>query len=238
MVEFKRETCHADISIYCETVQNLIGRFDGDPTIMKSENRFLSHSDHTVLNVFYSCQCILYMYFGEYEKGAELAIKRSDAYAQGAPGHVWIMIETFARGMCLYAMARETRKRSFKNEAMKVHKTIKSWVRKGNPNVKHYGLLFNAELAALNGKRDAAEGWYQSSIVSAARRGHVHESAFASERYGDFLLEERNDSEEARHKFEDAIQRYCEWGAAKKASMLRDAHQDLWQKHSEVFAPG
>jgi predicted ATPase len=234
MIKFKRETVHADISIYFEMIRNLIGRSQGDPTVLKSEQRFRSHSDHTVLGVFYTCQSILYMYFGEYEKGAKLAIERGDTYAKGVPAHVWIMIETFTRGMLLYVMARTTKKRIYRKEAKRVHKTIKSWVHKGNPNVKHYEMLLNAESAALSGKLDAAEGWYQSSIVSATRQGHLHESAYASERYGNFLMNERNDPEEARHKIDDAIRRYGEWGAAKKVHLLRQQYRDLWVRPSEV----
>lgn len=234
MKEFKREVVHADICIYLEMIQNLMGLSDGDPTTMENEQRFLSHKDHTVLGVFYSCQCILYLYFGECEKGAKLAIERDDTYSKGVPMHVWIMMETFTRGMCLYIMARKSKKRAYKKHAQKVHKTIKSWIRKGNPNVKHYDLMLKAEAAALDGKLDAAEGWYQSAVVSATRRGHVHESALVSERYGEFLLNDRNDPEEARHKFDDAIRRYGEWGAAKKVRMLREKHEDVWTRPSEV----
>lgn len=236
MIEFKREVVHADISAYFEMIQNLIGRSEGDPTVMKSKERFLSHDDHTVLGIFYSCQGSLCMYFGEYEKGAKLAIERGDTYVKGMPGHVGIMMETFTRGMLLYATARKTRKRIYTKHAKKVHKTIKSWVRKGNPNVKHYDLLLDAEAAVLNGKLDAAEGLYQRAIVLATRQGSIHESAFASERYGEFLLSERNDREEARYKLADAVRRYGEWGAARKANMLHGKHQDLWyrQKPTEV----
>lgn len=232
-MEYQREIVHADISIYLEMIQNLMGNSD-NPTVMKSERRFRSYTDQTVLGVFYSCQCVLFMYFDEYEKGAELAIERGDMYATGIPGHVWIMIETFTRAMLLYAAARETGDRVYAKHAKNVHKTLKSWVRKGNPNVKHYELLLSAEKAALNGKLDAAEGWYQSAIVFSTRQGLVHESAFASERYGEFLLVDRNDAEEARHKFDDAIRRYNEWGAIKKVQMLREKHKHVWEKPTEV----
>ena len=236
MREFKRETVYVDIRIYLEAIENLIGcSEEGNTTTLKSEEHFLSQKDHTVLGVFYSFKSILYLYFGEYEKGANLAIERGDTYAKGIPGHVWIMIETFARGMSLYEMARQTKKRIYKKHAKKVHKTIKSWVRQGNPNVKHYDLLFNAELAALEGNLDAAEGWYQSAIVSATRQGRLHESALASERYGDFLVNERNDREEAKHKFNEALQRYMEWGAAKKVESLREKVQYLWEKPTEII---
>lgn len=236
MIEFKRETAHADMSIFFLMVRNLMGRSDGDPTVINGEEQFLSHSDHTVRAFFYSCQSILCMYFGDYDKGARLAIERGDTYAKGIPGHMWIMIETYARGMALYAMARTTNKRIYTKHAKKVHKTIKSWVRKGNPNVNHYDLLMDAEYAALKGRLDAADRYYRDAIVSATRRGHIHESAFATERYGEYLLNEGDDSEEAKHQIAKAARRYDEWGARRKATLLREKHQDLWhwQKPTEV----
>lgn len=234
MIEFEREIAHADISIFLEMFQNLMGRHDGDPTVMKSEQRFLSHSDHTVLGVFYTCQSVLYLYFGEYEKGGELAMKIGDFYSKGVPGHVWCMIETFTRGMLLYVMAQKTRKRQYRKEAKRVHKTITSWARKGNPSIQHYDLLLNAEAAVLHGELNAAEGWYQSAIVTATRQGSIHESALASERYSEFLLNERKDPEEARHKIENAIRCYSEWGASKKARLLREKHEDVCRKPSQI----
>jgi hypothetical protein len=161
MLEFEREVAHADISIFYEMICNLIGQRDGDPTVMRDEKRFLSHSEHTVIGVFYICQSSLYLYFGEYEKGAEIAIERGDAYSDGVPGHVMVMIDTFTRAMLLYGAAQKTRKRQYSKEAKRVHNLVKSWVRKGNPNVTHYDLLLNAEAAVLRGNLDAAEGWYQ-----------------------------------------------------------------------------
>jgi len=234
-LEFKRETIYIDHLIYLEALQNLMGLSEGDdPCTMKSEEYFRSQQDPTVVGVFYSFQSILYMYFGDYENGAKLALERGDDYSKRIPSYMFIMIETFARGMSLYAMARLTRKRTYKKHALKVHKTVKSWLRKGNPNVRHYDCLFNAELAALQGKLSTAEGYYHSAIVCATRQGCIHESAFASERYGEFLLTERNNREEARHKFDDALRRYTEWGARRKADMLRERHRVLFEKPAEI----
>ena len=235
MAEFNRETCHADICIYTEMIQNLADVSTKDPTKFKNDKLFRSHIDHTVLGVYYSCQCLLYMYFGEYTKGAELAIQRGDAYAIGVPGHVWTMIETFVRGMCLYVASQTSRKRKYVKEAKKVHRLIKSWIKKGNPNVKHYDLLLEAENATLKGNLEEAERNYQSSILCATHQGHIHESALASERYGYFVLNERKDKEEARHKFDEAIRRYDEWGAKNKANVLREIHSDLWHPPEQIF---
>lgn len=79
-----------------------------------------------------------------------------------------------------------------------------------------------------------AEECYQTAIVAAARLGRILASALASERYGAFLLNKQNDPEEAKHKFDVAIRRYNEWGAAKKVQILREKHPDLWRKPTEV----
>lgn len=87
MHEFQREVALADYSVYFEMVRNFMGRSgDDDPTVIKGEERYLSHSDHTVISFFYSCQSILYIKFGDCEKGAKLAIERGDTYAKGIPG--------------------------------------------------------------------------------------------------------------------------------------------------------
>jgi hypothetical protein len=70
-----------------------------------------------------------------------------------------------------------------------------------------------------------AEECYQTAIVAAARLGRTLASALASERYGAFLLNKRNAPEEAKHKFDFAIRRYNEWGAAKKVQILREKHR-------------
>lgn len=70
--------------------------------------------------------------------------------------------------------------------------------------------------------------------MSASGQGYVNECALASERFGEFLLYDRNDAEEARYKFDDALRLYKEWGATRKATILREKHQDLWRKPTEV----
>jgi hypothetical protein len=209
-----------------------MGRTSGDPTVMEHE----SVGSHTaIIQSSASFILVLCLYLGEYEKGAKLAIERGNAYSNGVTGHWRIMVETFTRGMLLYVMARMTRKRTYKYHAKKVHKTIQSWVRNGNPNVKHYNLLLNAESAALDRNLDATERFHRDAIVSASRRESVNESALASERYGKFLLYERSDPEEARYKLEGALQLYEEWGAARKVAILRKKHEDVWQKPTEVM---
>lgn len=239
MDEFKREATHELTIMFWEAIQNLMGRRENSDTLLGEtfESRYATkrgNQDPTIRAIFYSLHSYLYFVFGEYEKGAKLAIESGDSYAKVAPGHVWIMGETFARGMSLYAMARVSKKRIYRKQARKVHKTIKGWLKQGNPNVNHYVLLLNAESAALNGKLEAADGFYHAAIVSSSRIGLTHESALAYERYGDFLLVERNEKEDAKRKMVEALRRYGDWGALKKVDMLNEKYHDLWEKPDEI----
>jgi DNA uptake protein ComE-like DNA-binding protein len=84
--------------------------------------------------------------------------------------------------MSSFEMARKTKKQKFKKDAKKLHSTIKSWVKKGNPNVIHCDRLLDAERATLGGKSNAALEHCQSAASLAARGGFVHDAALANER--------------------------------------------------------
>jgi hypothetical protein len=58
----------------------------------------------------------------------------------------------------------------------------------GNPNVKHYGLLLDAEWTALNGDKYNAIKKYEAAILLAGQGGYQQDAALATERLGDFYL--------------------------------------------------
>lgn len=59
----------------------------------------------------------LLVFFGDFQSAAQLALKRGDRFGQAAPGHLLFMSETFHRGVALYAMARQTKKRKYRKPA-------------------------------------------------------------------------------------------------------------------------
>jgi hypothetical protein len=63
---------------------------------------------------------------------------------------------------------------------------------------------------------------YQETIVSGARTGHLHHAALCSERYADLLRKELVDEDQAKHRIEEAIRFYSDWGAEAKVEMLMD----------------
>jgi hypothetical protein len=189
---------------------------------------FLNRRDDPVLVVTMEAQqSRLYAIFGEHGKGADLSITNGYDFSKVAPGSPNLPAALFCGGISSFEMARKTRKQKFKKHAKKIHSTIKSWVKKGNPNVIHYDRLLDAERAALDGKSNAALKHYRSAVSLAVRGGFVHDAALANERYAEYLLHDMSDRQEAIFYFEEAIKFYSEWGALKKVDLLREKYSDL-----------
>mmetsp|Transcript_172 Transcript_172/g.590 ORF Transcript_172/g.590 Transcript_172/m.590 type:complete len:351 (+) Transcript_172:2-1054(+) len=173
--------------------------------------------------LFHYIKSYLFAVFGSFERGAELAIQKTDEFAKASPGNAAAVHDTFLRGIPLFAMARRTKQAKYKNHAKKILKTVKGWISKGNPNVKHYVSLFQAEQSALDKKYDAAENLFREAIRVAGRGGYVQDAAIANERYADFL-QSISDEIAARERIEQAIRFYKSWGAHRKVAMLQQCY--------------
>ncbi|CAJ1947783.1 unnamed protein product [Cylindrotheca closterium] len=158
--------------------------------------------------------------FFDVEKAGERALEHGDRFVNDAPAMFIGVMETFHRAVALYAMARKTKKRKYRKAAIGLRKRIEKMQDTGNPNVKHYDIFLNAEQAALDNRNDLAETRYRRAIVYAARTGHLHHTALFNERYAEFLNDVKDDEYEARHRKNEAIRFYREWGAFAKASEL------------------
>ena len=154
--------------LFLQMILNLTGqsedttRLEGD---IFSREKFVSQSPvHDATMNF--IQLTLYIFFGDMESAANLAIDSNGKYAKAAPGFFLNQMETFHRGVALYAFARQTQKRKYKKYAKKVLKTITKWNKAGNPNVKHYYLFLSAEQAALDKKFAIAEQFYKGKDLT------------------------------------------------------------------------
>ena len=138
------------------------------------------------------------------------------------------MLETFHSGVALYSMARQTNKKKYKKHANRIRRTIDDWIQKGNPNVKHYQCLLNAEQAVLDEDYEEAEKLYRGAIALAARTGYLQDAGLANERYADFLFQVLSKEYEANYHIQEAIKFYKEWGAEAKAQFLSESwHRSL-----------
>jgi hypothetical protein len=165
-------------------------------------------------------QLDLYVFFGDFERGSELAIRTQGNYEKA---YFVQMLETFHQGVVLYAMAQRTRSPKYRKRATKIRKTIKKWMDNGNPNVLHYHFLLRAEQAVLDKDYEVADALYRDAIKFAARTGHLHHAAFFNERYADFLRHIVFDDYEADYRIEEAIRFYKAWGAQGKVRILATA---------------
>jgi hypothetical protein len=236
MKEFKILAAFEHTLIFWQSALNLMGRSEntsllqGEAVIDSEE--FLNHNSPPLVILMQAQQSRMYAIFGEHKKGADLSI--TNGYALKILDPSFKAAFLFCGGISSFEMARKTKKRKYKKHAKKIHSTIKYWVRKGNPNVIHYDRLLDAEKAALDGKSKAAQTLYQKAVALAARGGFVHDAALANERYGEFLLHDMSDKQEAVYRFEEAIKFYSEWGASKKVELIREQYSDLWQRPTEI----
>lgn len=164
----------------------------------------------------------LFLVSSQYEDAAKRAIHGGDLFQNSVMGFFCIMIETFHRALALYFMARKTRKGKYRTLANKLRRRIEKWGKAGNPNVAHYIPFLKAEHLALVGKVNEAAKQYQIAISLASTDGHLLHAALSSERYSEFLFQQRiQQQHEARDRLKDSIRFYREWGALGKARSLQ-----------------
>ena len=218
---------------------NLMGKAE-DPLVLTGEA--MDEEDYTKrasgksihLRPFILChRILLYGYFGAYEQGAELALRVGDL-AKEIPGSAQVVMCACMNGLSLCHMARQTGQRKYTNGAKRFIKRIKTWLAHGNPNLQHWDCLLNAEWAALKGKQHIAKRNYETAIIVAARSGFMQDSALASERYGEFLLNELKEREDGMYRLDQAIQYFNEWGARGKAQQIQKKYADLWPKPNVI----
>ncbi|CAJ1932398.1 unnamed protein product [Cylindrotheca closterium] len=162
------------------------------------------------------------IFFSSFLTAAERAIEYGDLHEKLSPAIFTGMLEKFHRGVALYAMTRQLRKRRYRKRAYKIRKVIKQWVEDGNPNVIHYDLLLDAEHASLHKKTyDEADEFYQKAIKAATELNHPMHQGLFHERYADFLLRIQWNKDGAIHHFSKSIQYYDEWGAVGKVQQLK-----------------
>ncbi|KAL3937797.1 MAG: hypothetical protein SGBAC_007162 [Bacillariaceae sp.] len=162
------------------------------------------------------------IFFSGFFAAAERSIKHGSLHEKLSPAIFTGMLEKFHRGVALYALARQRRKRRYRKRAFKIRGEVKQWVEDGNPNVEHYDLLLDAEHASLNRRTyDEADAFYQKAIKAAAALKHLMHQGLFHERYAHFLLQIQWDKAGSIHQLSESIRHYEEWGAVGKVLQLK-----------------
>ena len=175
------------------------------------------------------CKTALLTYFGDYVEGADLFIKRGNRYLEDHPGHPQGNMDSFLKGVCLFAAAEQTGQRKYRKHAYSARATIASWWKKGNPNSQHQVSFLDAEHYALTGKWEDAGICYQKAITLASRCGLTQDAALANERYAVCLLRRNKvgDYDEARFLLQRSMHLYQQWGAAAVVTSLETRYEKV-----------
>jgi hypothetical protein len=235
MQALKREQAAGVTKSLRQVYLNLMGRNNADnPTNLFGDSLSEDELDRcrdqpAIIHSAKSFHSILYTYFGEHVKSADLVIALGHDHLQkacvGAPFNMW---DTLCRGVSCFAAARETGKRKYARMGQVFRSKVKKWLNQGNPNVKHYESLLDAEYMTLKGKNFAAIQAYQASIVAAARGGFQQDAALATERLGEFYWTVMGDPEAAVYQLGQSMKYWGEWGAVAKVRHLEEKYGELF----------
>jgi predicted ATPase len=221
--ELKQETHEVSIRLYWQAMLNLSG--NSENRLELSGEVFDPHNN--ALGALPKCfvvylELLLRVLFGEWELALQKALELGEKFGKDVPCQQEGMLEAFLRSITYYKVARV--KRKYKRHAKKPHKTLLGWMKNGNPNVKHFCCLLDAEKAALCGKTDEANKLYKEATAFAARTGMLHIAGLSNECYAEFLRKDMKDNEEAQYRLVDATRFYRSWGAHAKVELLIDEH--------------
>ena len=237
MEDLKREKARRQTKTIFQAVLNLTGK-SRDPCVLTGEamdqdlmTRVCNQEqDKVVLGMMQALRMQLLATFGRYEEGAELAVAVGNKLANQIPGSTMVATDPFFRALCLYGVVRKSPKTSkkYRRHAKKAHGIINTYLKKGNPNVRHLKQFLDAEKASLSPKSyRAALNDYEVATVMASRHGFQQDAALANEHFGNFLLNCMKDEEMAAFRIHRAIRLYREWGSSLKASMLEKEYEHV-----------
>jgi hypothetical protein len=164
---------------------------------------------------------VLLTYFGQHIRQANILVEHGHDYlAKAQVATPCIMQDTYLKGVSCFAAARETGRSTYAKLGEICRSKIKKWIRKGNPNVRHYEALLDAEAMACQGKYSAAVKYFEDAILFSGRGGYQHELALASERFGEFHLSVMKDTDEGVYRLREATKYWRCWGAQAKVESL------------------
>ena len=165
-------------------------------------------------------------YFGDYENCANSAVKAGDV-RKAAPGGPIPVMDMCVCALSCYVIAQRTGKAKYKSESKSIHKTFKGWVKQGNPNIKHWDHLLDAESAVLRRRNKDVIKSYKSAVSIAKSGGYIHDAAIGCERWGEYMLTVVSDREEAKTCLKESLRLWREWGALGKVQRMKEKYPDL-----------
>jgi tetratricopeptide (TPR) repeat protein len=171
---------------------------------------------------------ILQTFFGDHVAAADDMVK----YGANCVTTIFVasptaVLDTYLKCVSCFAAARQTGHKKYITVGKKLRSKIKAWSKAGNPNVRHYECLVNAELMACEGKHDKAIKLYEEAIKISARCGCQQDAALACERLGDLYLNVLKSEDDASFRLGLARTYWLGWGAKAKVSQMDNMYSDL-----------
>eukprot|EP00523_Entomoneis_sp_CCMP467_P007562 CAMPEP_0168725154 /NCGR_PEP_ID=MMETSP0724-20121128/4005_1 /TAXON_ID=265536 /ORGANISM="Amphiprora sp., Strain CCMP467" /LENGTH=1133 /DNA_ID=CAMNT_0008771925 /DNA_START=336 /DNA_END=3737 /DNA_ORIENTATION=- len=166
------------------------------------------------------------VFFGDFKYGAEMAVRFGEQMHKTLQGNIITTVIQFNSAYCCFRMAQDLSqpagiRKKYLAHALIVHKRIKDWVSKGNPNCRHYCALLDAELAMLKGSSSVTVQYcLDEALAFANKDGLIHIEALIMERYATFHKTEQNGND-FRLRAMSALTLYQEWGALAVVEKLK-----------------
>lgn len=244
MKDLRKAQAAKIMSTLWQLVLNLM-RLDNVDDPMRFYGKGLTHEQLNVARtkpIWNAVVCcfhgVLLTFFGQHIRKADFLLQKGHDYlAKTFVAAPCIMLDTYLNGVSCFAAARETGRSKYAKLGEVCRSKIKKWIRKGNPNVKHYEALLDAEAMAWQGKHSAAVKYFEGAILLSGRGGYQHFAAFASERFGEFQLSIMKDNDEGLYRLKEAARYWRSWGAHAKVESLEQRHAIVFglQKSTDII---
>jgi hypothetical protein len=225
MVDFKQAKPLFFARCLLQCIQNLRGKSPNTSVLTggvmdedEEMKRHLETNDKLMLANMYRRKMFLACHFAEHHVLAVLGFTHGDFMFKKLVGQTSVPVLAFALSVSSFAMARHSKNAKYKNQALKYRKMIQKWS-SHNPQCVPYIKVLDAEKAVLDRKMDAALTLYKEAVVMTGRNGSIHDQALVNERMAELYLDMK-EPDEAKYRFENAIQLYSEWKANKKVRLL------------------
>ena len=237
--------------LYLQCVLNLMGKSTAPSvTVLKGEATKDYKMEQVMrgcvpdefpVNVAWFAQLMLSYYFEDYERAAEMAVEHENFGGLDWP-LVWSVPHPYFRGLayaakckvlfaspanCCGWLAKRREISFFLDRAKKQLELLKLYADNKMLNAIHMYLILKADLMSITAGSNVDEVTkaYSEGIKSAARSGFRQDSALASERLGEYLMQ--YDSETAEMYIQNALQDYGQWGAEAKVEALKRKHPTI-----------
>lgn len=221
LVQLNQRSHERNLQAYLLVVRRLRNIDSEDETNLGFEELMKADEESSV-NVFYTVKLMqleLFVLFRDWE-GALLCLTEAPDIRTRFLGLYASVRATFLEALVyLKASSSATSwlaRQKWKRKAIKSIKMLTCWMKKGNPNIRHYMHILRGERYLLEGNGRAAEKNFLAAITAAKDGGFLHDQALSHD-LASACYRALGKGFMASFHFECSQRIYVEWGATSKA---------------------